>query len=126
MKEFRIRGTWYTIRASCIRQALLKLVDENGDFTYTPHWYTKSNRKSWAEFKTSYGYSGIVEEVQHKVNLPSSGGTIPPQKKGSIMKRTIKEPDGKHIIIYQDNGWQYHIKIYDDGTREEWAESSSK
>lgn len=37
-------------------------------------------------------------------------------------KRTIKETDGKHIIIYQDNGYEQHIKIYDDGTREEWLE----
>jgi hypothetical protein len=63
MKEFRIKGTWYTVKANCIRQALKKLVDEDGDFTYTPHWYTRSNRKSWAEFETSYGYRGIVEEV---------------------------------------------------------------
>lgn len=38
------------------------------------------------------------------------------------MKRTIKEADGKHIIIYQDNGFEQHIKMYDDGTREEWLE----
>lgn len=46
MKEYRIKGTWYTVKASCIRQALKKLVDEDGDFIYTPHWYTRSNRKS--------------------------------------------------------------------------------
>lgn len=63
MKTFRIRGTWYTVKASSMRQALIKLVDSDGDFTYTPHWYTKSNRKSWCEFETSYGYKGIVEEV---------------------------------------------------------------
>lgn len=63
MKKFRIRGTWYTVRASCLKQALMKLVDENGDFTYTPHWYTRDNKKSWASFETSYGYSGIVEEI---------------------------------------------------------------
>lgn len=38
-------------------------------------------------------------------------------------KRT-KEKDGTHIIIYQDNGWEQHIKIYKDGTREEWLEPS--
>lgn len=38
------------------------------------------------------------------------------------MKRTVKEADGIHIIIYQDNGWTQHVKIYDDGTREEWLE----
>lgn len=63
MKKFRIRGTWYTVNAKCIRQALLKLVDENGDFTYTPHWFTRSGRKSYAEFETSYGYKGVIEEV---------------------------------------------------------------
>ena len=63
MREFRIKGLWYTVKATCLRQALKKLVDEDGDFTYTPHWYTRSNRKSWAEFETSYGYKGIVEEV---------------------------------------------------------------
>lgn len=63
MKRWRIRGTWYTIKASCAKQALLKLVDADGDFTYRNHWYTRSNRKSWTEFETSYGYKGIIEEV---------------------------------------------------------------
>ena len=63
MKQYRIKGTWYTIKASCIRRALLKLVDADGDFTYKSHWYTKSLRKSWAEFETGYGYKGILEEV---------------------------------------------------------------
>ena len=63
VKCFRIKGTWYTVKASCIRQALLKLVDEGGDFTYKIHFYTKSKQKSWAEFETSYGYKGILEEV---------------------------------------------------------------
>lgn len=63
MKSFRIRGTWYTVKASCLKQAIIKLVTEEGDFTYTPHWYTRSDKKSWAEFETSYGYRGIVEEV---------------------------------------------------------------
>lgn len=63
MKQFRIRGTWYTVKASSFRQALLKLVDADGDFTYTAHWYTRSKRKSWAEFETSYGYKGVIEEV---------------------------------------------------------------
>ena len=38
------------------------------------------------------------------------------------MKRTLKEPDGQHVIIYQIDGHEQHIKIYDDGTREEWFE----
>ena len=63
MREYRIRGSVETVRASCLKQALLKLVDADGDFTYTPHWYTRSRRKSWAEFETSYGYKGIIEEV---------------------------------------------------------------
>jgi len=37
-------------------------------------------------------------------------------------KRTINEPDGLHIIIYQDNGWQQHIKAYVDSSRDEWLE----
>lgn len=63
MKKYRIRGLWYTVEASCMKKALLKLVDPDGDFTYRNHWYTGSNRKAWAEFWTSYGYHGIVEEV---------------------------------------------------------------
>ena len=38
------------------------------------------------------------------------------------MKRTIIEADGKHTIIYQNNGYEQHIKEYNDGTREEWLE----
>ena len=63
MRKFRIRGLWYEVSANCLRDALKKLVDSDGDFQYTPHWYTRTNRKSWASFTTSYGYTGIVEEV---------------------------------------------------------------
>lgn len=63
MREYRIRGSVEIVKASGIKQALLKLVDEDGDFVYQAHWYTKSRRKSWAEFETSYGYKGILEEV---------------------------------------------------------------
>ena len=63
MRKWRIRGTWFTVNASCAKQALLKLVDSDGDFVYKNHWNTKRNTKSWAEFETSYGYKGIVEEV---------------------------------------------------------------
>lgn len=63
MRKFRIRGLTYEVKATCLRQAILKLVSDDGDFVYTPHWYTRSNRKSWAEFETNYGYKGIVEEV---------------------------------------------------------------
>lgn len=63
MKTYRIKGLWYTVKATCMKQALLKLVDSEGDFTYTHHWYTNSNRKAWCEFRTSYGYEGILEEV---------------------------------------------------------------
>ena len=62
-RRFRIRGNTEIVNATCLKQALYKLVDEDGDFTYIPHWYTKTNKKSWASFETSYGYSGIVEEV---------------------------------------------------------------
>ena len=37
-------------------------------------------------------------------------------------KRTLRESDGIHTIIYQDNGWIQHIKVYDNGDREEWLE----
>lgn len=63
MKKFRIKGNTEIIIASCMKQALCKLVDPDGDFVYRNHWYTKSNKKSWAEFETSYGYKGIVEEL---------------------------------------------------------------
>lgn len=63
MKLYRIRGTWYTIKANCIKDAIKKLVDKDGDFVYKNHWYTKSNRKAWAEVKTGYGYECIVEEI---------------------------------------------------------------
>ena len=63
MRRWRIRGTWYTVTARCAREALRKLVDADEDFTYRNHWYTRSRKKAWAEFETSYGYSGIVEEV---------------------------------------------------------------
>lgn len=46
MKLYRIRGTWYTIKANCIKDAIKKLVDKDGDFVYKNHWYTKSNRKA--------------------------------------------------------------------------------
>lgn len=63
MRKWRIRGTWYTVSARCIKEALYKLVDPEGDFIYRGHWYTRSNRKAWAEFETGYGYTGIIEEV---------------------------------------------------------------
>lgn len=63
MRRWRIKGCTEIITAQCAKQALLKLVDADGDFTYRNHWYTGSNRKAWAEFETSYGYKGIIEEV---------------------------------------------------------------
>lgn len=62
MKQYRIRGTWYTIKARCMKEAIKKLVEEL-DFIYQNHWYTRSNRKAWAEVTTGYGYHCIVEEV---------------------------------------------------------------
>lgn len=62
MKEYRIRGCWMTVKANCMKNAIKKLVDES-NFIYKNHWYTKSNRKSWAEVETDYGYKCIVEEV---------------------------------------------------------------
>lgn len=52
-----------TVNAKCFKDALRKLVDADLDLTYRNHWYTNSNRKSWCEFETNYGYKGIVEEV---------------------------------------------------------------
>lgn len=63
MKYFRIKGSTLIIKASCLKQAIIKLVDES-DFTYKAHWYNRSNRKSWAEVETSYGYKCVVEEVE--------------------------------------------------------------
>lgn len=63
MKQYRIKGATEIVKASCMKQALKKLIDADGDFIYQNHWYTRSNRKAWAEFETSYGYKGIVEEV---------------------------------------------------------------
>lgn len=37
-------------------------------------------------------------------------------------RRTIIEPDGIHVIIYQNNGWQQHMKSYYNGSYEEWLE----
>ena len=65
-RRFRIKDTTEIIEANSMKQALLILVDPDGDFTSKIHWYTKSNRKSWAEFETSYGYSGIVQEVTER------------------------------------------------------------
>ena len=56
MRRWRIKGCTEIITAQCAKKALLKLVDADGDFT-------GSNRKAWAEFETSYGYKGIIEEV---------------------------------------------------------------
>ena len=65
-RRFRIKDTTEIIEANSMIQAFLILVDPDGDFTYKNHWYTKSNRKSWAEFEISYGYSGIVQEVTER------------------------------------------------------------
>ena len=43
MKSYRIKGLWYTVKASCMKQALYKLVDSDGDFIYRNHWYTRSS-----------------------------------------------------------------------------------
>lgn len=63
MKKFRIRGCWYAVTATCLKDALRKLVDPDLNLVYKPHWYTRDSRKSWASFETIYGYSGVVEEV---------------------------------------------------------------
>ena len=60
--RFRIKGSTLIIVASCLKDAIRKLVDAE-DFTYTRHWYNASNRKSWASVETGYGYKCIVEEL---------------------------------------------------------------
>ena len=60
---YRIKGNTETVKAPCMKQALYKLIDPDGDFKYQNHWYTHSNRKAWAEVETSYGYECIVEEI---------------------------------------------------------------
>ena len=44
----------------------------------------------------------------------------------ATVKTTHREPDGVHTIIYQDNGWEAHVKEYDDGTREQLYEPQAK
>lgn len=63
MKRYRIKGNTEIVKASCMKRAILKLVDEDGDFVYRNHWYTRSLKKAWAEVETGYGYRCIVEEV---------------------------------------------------------------
>lgn len=63
MKRYRIKGNTEIVKASCMKQALLKLVDSEGNFVYKNHWYTGRNRKAWAEVETNYGYKCIVIEV---------------------------------------------------------------
>lgn len=62
-RRFRIKGSTEIVEAYSMKRALLKLVDPDGDFVYKNHWYTRSNKKSWCEFETSYGYKGIVMEI---------------------------------------------------------------
>ena len=62
MKQYRIRGSIEIIKAKCMKDAIRKLVEEE-DFVYCNHWYTRSNRKAWAEVETGYRYKCIVEEV---------------------------------------------------------------
>ena len=61
MKEFRIRGTWAKVKATCLKDATPKLLAEEGEFKCISH--LDSNNKAWAEITTSYGYECIIEEV---------------------------------------------------------------
>ena len=63
MKQYKIKGNTEVVKAGCMKQALYKLIDPDGDFVYRNHWYTRSKRKAWAEVETSYGYKCIVVEV---------------------------------------------------------------
>lgn len=64
MRKYRIKGNTEIVKASCMKQALLKLIDKDGEFTYRNHFYTRSNRKAWAEVKTPWGYKCIVQEIE--------------------------------------------------------------
>lgn len=68
MRYYRIRGTTEIIKASCMNEAIRKLVDNDMNFVYKNHWYTKSNRMAWAEVVTDYGYRCIVDEINVKEN----------------------------------------------------------
>lgn len=62
IRRFHIKGSTLVVVAPCLKAAIRKLVDAD-DFTYTRHWYSGSNRKSWASVETGYGYKCIVEEL---------------------------------------------------------------
>ena len=62
MKQYRIKGSMEIVKASCMKRAIEILVEKD-DFVYRNHWYTRSNKKAWAEVWTGYGYHCFVEEV---------------------------------------------------------------
>ena len=37
MKQYRIKGSTGTVKAACMKQAIYKLVDEDGEFQYKNH-----------------------------------------------------------------------------------------
>lgn len=63
MKTFHVKGWPLIAEARTLKDAIFKLVDRDGGFTYRPHWYSHSDRKSWAEVTMTDGYVCIVEEV---------------------------------------------------------------
>lgn len=77
MRHWRIKGSTYTVGAPCVREAIRKLVCDDDELAgYTRHWYTRTNRLSWAEVRTTYGYNCIIEEVQKDDGWGKEGGTI--------------------------------------------------
>lgn len=63
MKTFRVKDWPLVVNARTLKDAIFKLVDRDGNFTYRPHWYSHSDRKSWAEVTLVDGYVCIVEEL---------------------------------------------------------------
>lgn len=77
MRHFRIKGSTYTVSASCLLDAIRKLVCKDEELAgYERHWYTRVNRLSWAKVRTTYGYECIVEEVKRDEGYGKEGGTI--------------------------------------------------
>ena len=68
MKKFRIKGNTEIIAASCMKQALCKLVDPDGDFVYRNHWYTKSNKSHGQNLKHPMGTRGLLKNFRGGIN----------------------------------------------------------
>ena len=64
MAQYKIKGSIFVVSAKSMREAIRKLVCSDFELEYyKPHWYTRINRKAWADVRTRYGYDCIIEEV---------------------------------------------------------------